>query len=169
MNILITGRPGSGKSTLVRELAERAGERAGGFYTEEIHAKGRRVGFRIITLDGKRGNLAGTHLRSSHHEGRYGVCLKTVEKLAIPAIEDALTASKTVLIDKIGPMELLSEPFSACVLKALEAPNTVVATLSRRGPRFIRELKARDDIVLLTLTPETEDEVRGRLLDLVQG
>ncbi len=50
---LITGGPGSGKTTIVRQAASAAGVRAGGFYTEEVRSGGVRQGFRIVTLDGK--------------------------------------------------------------------------------------------------------------------
>jgi nucleoside-triphosphatase len=55
-HILITGLPGVGKTTLVRGLATRlASYEPAGFYTEEIRdATGKREGFRIVTLSGRR-------------------------------------------------------------------------------------------------------------------
>ncbi len=39
-NILITGRPRVGKTTLIKHFAKQLGGRAGGFYTEEIPGPG---------------------------------------------------------------------------------------------------------------------------------
>ena len=39
-NILITGRPRVGKTMLIKYAAEKLGDRAGGFYTEEIRGEG---------------------------------------------------------------------------------------------------------------------------------
>ena len=39
---LLTGRPGCGKTTLIRRLVEGLGVSAGGFYTEEIRRGSRR-------------------------------------------------------------------------------------------------------------------------------
>lgn len=58
-NILITGKPRTGKTTLVKRLVESLRRvRAGGFYTEEITRNNIRQGFKIVTLDGKEGILA---------------------------------------------------------------------------------------------------------------
>lgn len=51
--LLISGRPGVGKTTLIRRLADALGNRAGGFYTEEIRESGDRTGFRLVTLRGR--------------------------------------------------------------------------------------------------------------------
>ena len=56
-HLLITGRPGVGKTTLIKRLIP-ALPPAGGFYTEEIRSCGERVGFKIVTLAGEEGILA---------------------------------------------------------------------------------------------------------------
>ncbi|HUX76194.1 MAG TPA: nucleoside-triphosphatase, partial [Anaerolineae bacterium] len=38
--LLLTGRPGIGKTTVIKAAAASLGERAGGFYTEEIRESG---------------------------------------------------------------------------------------------------------------------------------
>src|SRR6266480_93311 len=50
--VLLTGRPGCGKTTLIKRVVNELAQPAGGFYTEEIRERGERVGFKIITLDG---------------------------------------------------------------------------------------------------------------------
>ena len=56
--ILLTGRPGCGKTTLVKRVVAKLVFPAGGFYTEEIRQRGERVGFKIVTLDGEEVVLA---------------------------------------------------------------------------------------------------------------
>ena len=52
--LLLTGRPGVGKTTVIRKVVEAVHqERLGGFYTEEVREHGRRRGFRAVTFDGK--------------------------------------------------------------------------------------------------------------------
>ena len=57
-NILVTGPPRSGKSTLIEKVVQGISRPATGFFTQELREKGRRVGFSITTLEGKTGVLA---------------------------------------------------------------------------------------------------------------
>jgi nucleoside-triphosphatase len=54
-NLLITGHPGSGKTTLIKRLAAELREyEPVGFYTGEIRPQGMRMGFTITSLDQKK-------------------------------------------------------------------------------------------------------------------
>ena len=71
-NILITGKPQVGKTTLLQRLAAEL-DSAGGFYTQEITRNNIREGFKIITLDGSEGILAKKGMPSAFRVGKYGV------------------------------------------------------------------------------------------------
>ena len=62
VHLLLTGRPGIGKTTVIKAVATALGERAGGFYTEG--GPGGRQGFRLVTLDGQEVVMAHVNLRS---------------------------------------------------------------------------------------------------------
>ena len=49
---LLTGRPGTGKTSIIKQAVAGMKGEAGGFYTEEIRSRGVREGFRLVTLDG---------------------------------------------------------------------------------------------------------------------
>ncbi len=159
MNILITGRPGVGKTGLIKEIAQILSQKAGGFYTEEIRKSGERSGFRIKTLSGKTGVLSGIDIDSPHRIGKYKVDLAEFEKVALPAIEDALAGSRVIIIDEIGPMELFSQKFKQIVLQVLDAPNPVIATIKLKGGKFIEQLKSRCDVKIFELRPDNRKEV----------
>ena len=57
-NILFTGFPGCGKSTVIEKIVQDLHIPATGFFTRELKKKGHRVGFSIATIDGKHGILA---------------------------------------------------------------------------------------------------------------
>jgi nucleoside-triphosphatase THEP1 len=91
--ILITGVPGVGKTTLVRKVVEKLDVPLRGFYTEEIREQGKRVGFKLRTIEGKEGVLAHIHSTSRFRVGKYGVEVRAFEEIAVPELERALQLS----------------------------------------------------------------------------
>ena len=104
-NILITGPPRCGKSTLIERLVRGLKGPMTGFFTREIREGDRRVGFSIPTIDGQEGVLAHTRIKGRVRVGRYGVNLADIEQVAVPAMMPT-TADEWVVIDEIGKMEL---------------------------------------------------------------
>lgn len=162
-NLLLTGRPGVGKTTLVRRLlAALPDVPAAGFYTAEIRAGGRRVGFRVATLDGQEAILAHIDIRSPHRVGRYGVDLPAFERVALPSLTPDPTVG-LIVIDEIGKMECFSRPFRQAVVRALDADTPLLATIARRGDRFIEGLKARPDVAVIEITSANRDRLVSEL------
>ena len=166
--ILLTGRPGSGKTTLIRRVLARLARPAGGFYTQEIREAGRRMGFEIITLDGGRGILAHVDISSKNRISKYGVDLSALETFAIPAMLDAVEHHKLVVIDEIGPMELLSPEFRQVVLDILGKSASVLGSIVWRSTPFTDQIKSRPDVTLLEVTPENREELFEVILELVE-
>jgi nucleoside-triphosphatase len=147
-NILITGTPGIGKTTLFRQVAlECALFSPVGFFTGEIRELGTRVGFSLTALDGRERVLSHVDLRGKHHVGKYTVDIEGFEAF----IGDVLVTgpgTRLVMIDEIGKMECLSPRFRRRVREILDAAIPLVATVALRGDAGIASIKARDDIVV---------------------
>jgi len=109
-NILYTGLPGCGKSTIIEKIVQRINRPSTGFFTREIRDKGRRVGFSITTLDGQQGILAHIDIRSHIRVGRYGVYIRDIEKIAVPSMRPE-NDNVILVVDEIGKMECLSGLF----------------------------------------------------------
>ncbi|MBX5458267.1 MAG: NTPase [Thermogemmatispora sp.] len=166
---LLTGEPGSGKTTAIKKVVAALGpERCGGFYTEEVRVSGQRTGFEIVTLDGQRGLLASTSYSGPLRVGRYGVDLTALESLGLAAIQNALQTRPVVIIDEIGPMELLSPAFREAVSAVLESPRTLVGTIVLRPYPWADELKRRPATHLLELTPTNRDQLTEQLVTSLQ-
>ena len=84
---LLSGEPGCGKTSAIKEALARSNRSAGGFFTEEIREGGVRQGFRIVTLDGGSGILAHTRRGGPHRVGRYGVDVGSIDAVAVPTVE----------------------------------------------------------------------------------
>ena len=86
-NLLLTGPPGCGKTTVLNRVAEHLRDhRLAGFLTLELREQGRRVGFEAVGLGGRRVILAHVRFRSLVSVGRYGV---EPDRL-VPLIEEEL-------------------------------------------------------------------------------
>ncbi|MGB9838604.1 NTPase [Methanothermobacter sp.] len=167
MKILITGRPGSGKSTLIERIKdhlELKGLSTGGIFTPEVREGSSRVGFEVVDIkSGRRGLLASVD-RMGPRVGRYGVNVDVVDEIAVPAIMRALREDDCVLIDEIAPMELKSERFRRAVDEALNSDVPVVAAVHRKLVQSIRE---RGDIRVFVVDPDSRDHVYRRIIDLL--
>jgi len=157
-NILITGPPGCGKSTVIEKVINRMEEPVGGFFTREIKEKGRRVGFSINTLDGREGILAHKNIRSQFRVGKYGVNIEDIDSLAVSAIIPA-QRGQVIVIDEIGKMECFSDLFKKTLIQVLDSPNCVIGSIAQKGDPFIQKIKERDDVTVSSVTPETRDSL----------
>jgi nucleoside-triphosphatase len=161
--LLLTGRPGVGKTTVVRRVAAALGETGvGGFYSEEIRGGGTRRGFRLATFAGHETAMAGVGFRGPR-VGKYGVDVAAVEALVGPALaeHDRLAV---YLVDEIGKMECLAPGFVRAMRRLLASPRLVVATVALRGGGLIAEVKARPDAQVWEVTRNNRDAMPQQVL-----
>lgn len=163
LRLLLEGRPGTGKTTAAARLVElvRAeGMSVSGFLTRELREAGRRVGFALETLDGRRGRLAHVTIRGGVRVGRYGVVLDDLEHLAIPALS---ADAELVVADELGKMELASGPFRDAVRALYERPVAVVATVHTFAHPLTDDLKSRPSVSVLQLTRANRDDLPAQI------
>ncbi len=163
--LLLTGPPGSGKTTIIRRAVERLGARAGGFYTQELREVGTRTGFEIVTLDGQHATLARVGVRALHMVGRYGVDVEAVERVAVPALERAVASGSLVVVDEIGKMELFSPRFREAVLNALARGARVLGTVMLAPHPFADGVKRDPRVRLVTVTQSARDAALRDVLE----
>jgi nucleoside-triphosphatase len=164
--ILLTGRPGCGKTTLIKRLVKDLPLPAGGFYTEEIRERGARVGFKIITIDGKEAVFAHVNFDTQQRLGKYGLDLSALENIGIEAIRAAIRARQLIVFDEIGPMEIRSAVFRDVVNEAFNGGEPILATITARSFPFTDAIKKRSDVTMIEVRPSNRDQLVSELSDL---
>jgi len=163
-NILITGAPGVGKTTLVKKIVEKLYPlRPVGFYTGEIREGGARRGFSLTALDGREGILSHVDIKSPRRVGRYGVDVAGFDRF-LDSFNFSNPENRIAVIDEIGKMECFSNKFKRLVRDILGSDKYVIATVALKGGGFIAEIKARKDIVVYEITLRNRDSLLSDII-----
>jgi len=166
--ILLTGRPRVGKTTIIKDVVRSLPGQAGGFYTEEMRERGRRQGFKIVTLDGQEGVLAHVGIKSRMRVSKYGVKLADLEGIGVAAIREALGQKDYVVIDEIGKMELFSQAFRDAVWAAVHSDKPVLGTITLASHPWANNVKALPQVTIIEVTLANRDRISQRVLDSLE-
>jgi nucleoside-triphosphatase THEP1 len=160
---LVTGAPGVGKTTLLRQVVSTMRMRAAGFYTEDLRSRGVREGFRIVTLDGEMALLAATGHPGPVHISKYGIDLQELERVGIPAIRRGMDRGYVLVADEIGRMQLYSRVFRQTIMDAVKDGHPLLGTIMLGRNPYADKIKRHRNVELLVLTEENRAEILGLL------
>jgi nucleoside-triphosphatase len=163
--LLLTGPPGSGKTSLIKQAVAGLKVKAGGFYTEEIKSRGVRQGFRLVTLDGATAVLSHLSFQGPHRVSKYGVDVASLDKVGVAAIERAAEECQLVVIDEIGKMELLSARFRQTLWNIVNSGQRLLATIMLNPNPDADAIKSRPQARLVNVTRSNHDEVMAEIRD----
>ena len=152
-----------GKTTVVEQVVKSLSVPVGGFYTREIRERGKRVGFRLTTWTGKEGIMSHIDFVSPFRVGKYGVDIRVINNIGIPAIREAITLCKIIVIDELGRMELFSETFQEAVWEALEKKLPLLGVIQERPHPFLNRVRKRPDVELIPVTIENRNTLVDKL------
>jgi nucleoside-triphosphatase len=165
--ILITGLPGVGKTTVIRKIAAALDNlHPVGFYTAEIQDKDVRRGFELVALDGRRSILSHVDIRGPHRVGKYGVDVAAFDTF-LEAIDLLDPAHSLIIMDEIGRMECLSAKFGTIVDRLLASDKTIIATIALKGGGLVDDIKRRAGVQLFEVTPTNRNRIADDILNLL--
>jgi nucleoside-triphosphatase len=166
-NILLTGHPGVGKTTLVHNLYHQLTNfRIAGFYTKEIRENGIRKGFHISTFDGHMRTLAHKDFTFPHKVGPYGINLPALEEI-ITILETQKSLPDIWLIDEIGKMESLSPRFRQFIEHLFKGSEPVTATVSISAAGWIEQIRQRTEVQIFQVNESNRDYLYLKIADVL--
>lgn len=169
-NILLTGKPGVGKTTLILKVLGSPNLDARGFYTREIRKGNVRLGFELVEIGGSRRDVfAHIGFEKIHRVGKYGVDISVLEEIGAEAIKKGIEEKSLIVIDEIGKMELYSKRFREAVTLALNSSSPVLATITMSPLPFVKNIKQRKDVTILEVTRDNRDEFLRKLIKKLEG
>jgi nucleoside-triphosphatase len=167
INILIRGKPRSGKSTLIQKLVDllkQEGKTLGGICTPEIRDRNR-LGFEIMDMmTGERGILSHINQKEGPKIASYRVNLQDLDKIGVWGIKTALEKKvNVIIIDEIGKMELVSKGFQAIIWEALNYQK-VLGTIGQITHPFVTKVYQRNDVKIFDLTIQNRELIFENLI-----
>ena len=168
----VTGLPRSGKSAVMEKVVsmlteERrdemrargddvaAAKLLGGMRCEPVIEDGERVGFKCINFQtGEEDVMAHKSIDSRTRVLGYGIDPEALERIAVPAIQEAMDDYEVLVIDEIGKFSVESEGFVEIVRKAMEVDKPTLLTLHKKSRHpLLQDIRRRDDARILEVTP----------------
>ncbi|KAF5769079.1 putative nucleoside-triphosphate phosphatase [Helianthus annuus] len=179
---LVTGSPGVGKTTLIAKIVETLKSsnpnlKIQGFFTREMRQEGERVGFEVVTLDGRTAPLASINTSSAESNrwpmvGKYKVDVASFESLALPELQ-VKEDTDLFVIDEVGKMELFSSLFFPAVLRVLESNKPFLATIpvpkAGRNIPAVARLKNHPGATVFSLTKSNRDAMKDQICSQLAG
>ena len=168
----VTGLPRSGKSAVMEKVVsmlteERrdemrargddvaAAKLLGWMRCEPVIEDGERVGFKCINFQtGEEAVMAHKSIDSRTRVLGYGIDPEALERIAVPAIQEAMDDYEVLVIDEIGKFSVESEAFVEIVRKAMEKDKPTLLTLHKKSRHpLLQDIRRRDDARILEVTP----------------
>ena len=168
----ITGLPRSGKSAVMQKVVSmladeridemrargddvEAAKLLGGMRCEPLVEDGERVGFKCINYQtGEEAVMAHKNIDSRMRVLGYGIDPEALDRVAVPAIQEAMDDYEVIVIDEIGKFSVESEAFVEVVRKAMEVDKPTLVTLHKKSRHpLLQDIRRRDDARILEVTP----------------
>jgi nucleoside-triphosphatase len=161
---VVTGSPGIGKTTVVLKAVENLRARGclvGGMISRDVRSRAGRIGFELLDLEsGRKGSLASVNQNEGPRVGKYRVNMEDLARIGAGSILQAIANADVIIIDEIGPMELLSPDFVQAVLKALDSGKPIICTVHwKMKDGLIDKIRLREDVETYVVTNDSRDRL----------
>ena len=174
----ITGLPRSGKSAVLDKVVSMLAEEnstssdssvIGGMRSEAIIENGERVGYACIDIStGESVVMAHREIDSRTRILGYGIDPTEIDRVGVPAIQNAVGNCEVLVIDEVGKFTVESEGFVGAVRAALDFDMPTLLTLHKKSRHpLLQDIRRRDDGRILEVTPVNRALLPYKVLKLI--
>lgn len=165
-NIVLTGQPRAGKTTLLEKLVEDEDGRRG-FVTREIRENGERTGFLVVTHSGEKRLLASKYISGDCTVKDYKVDVGGFGRVIKPLTKGI--TGKLLYIDEIGQMELYSHVFQRMVKEYIRSDSPFIGTMSEVYEHSIIDwVRNRQDVEIIKVDKNNRDHLYNQLAKVIK-
>lgn len=161
MKILLTGKPGVGKSTILDKVRHDFKGEKFGIISQELRDKeGHRLGFEAVNSQGDRKMFASIDQIKSNYivGGKYHVDLSVIDKFVVPAIAAGINMPEgLVFIDEIGRMQAFSQKFLETINNVLNSDTNILATIVYDPEPWSIQFKTNHQVILVQVSQLNRD------------
>ncbi len=160
-NILLSGRPGTGKSTLARFLLDRLNQPWAGYQTLKYDISPSGPLFELKAIP-----TGESKPISCCENGVIRPVPQTFDTLGVDCLRRAIEGPEPIiLMDEIGRFEKNSSAFIEAIHDVLNSEKTVIAVLKKESLPHLNQLRNTPGAILVDLDECSREEARQRLTE----
>jgi len=163
-NILITGKVGVGKTTIVKSLLSQLSIRWGGYITERIKEGKTTIAHEMVTSDGRREVFADRRWTHLPQYGQMGIQVEVFERLGVETLRKARQTADLIIMDELGVMEANAKHFITEVRSCFNSDLPVIAVIKEMATDFWCDLMSHGLSQIYNITPLNRDYVPSKIV-----
>ncbi len=166
MKILLTGKAGIGKSTILKKVASDLKMPKYGIVAREIRdGQNQRIGFEAATFDGRSSIFAHKFaFKTEFAVGKYHIDIKAIDDFIVPELRKGLKKNNAIIfIDEIGRMQSFSSEFLSVARDVFLSKSNLLATIVLEDEPWSLEFKRHLDTILIEVNTENREYLVGIL------
>lgn len=176
MKIMLTGKPGVGKSTILNKVLQdltQNKKKVLGCVVNEIRSEEKRTGFVIQYIPSMKETMLASSVEvfSDCYLSKYSINVEGIEKELIPYMADMATSDDVdvLFFDEIGRIQKTVPQFLDSVESLLKSPVSLLATIVQADDEWARPYKSHSDVFCIEVTEENRDYIVSLIVDMLMA